>query len=223
MRLILLGAPGSGKGTQGEILSRELAIPVVSTGDILRREIAAGTPLGKRVQALVGKGDLVPDDMVLELMERRLAEPDLEPGFVLDGFPRSIPQAEGLDRWLAERNQSIDLVLKIHVSKKALLQRMTGRRVCANCGAVYNLATKPPAVEGKCDVCGGVLAQRVDDDEATVRRRLNVYEAATAPLIDYYDSRKVLAIVDGEAEVGEVAEGIRRAIESASGIRGAGE
>jgi adenylate kinase len=220
MRLVLLGAPGSGKGTQGELLGRKYGIPQISTGDILRGEIAAGTPLGVKAREAVNGGALVTDDVMLGMVEHRFEQPDVKPGFVLDGFPRSIPQAEGLAKLLGRHGIRLDAVVKIDVPKRVLLERMTARRVCANCGTVYNLTSKPPAVPGKCDRCGGPVVQREDDTEETVRRRLNVYEAATAPLIDYYDARGLLAIVAGDGEVPEIFDGIVRALEArASGAR----
>lgn len=213
MRLVLLGAPGSGKGTQGMRIARTHAIPQVSTGDILRAEIAAGTPLGAKAAQFVGKGLLVPDDVVLSMMKERLKKPDVKVGFVLDGFPRSIPQAEGLTVLLAAFAADLDAVIKLDVSKRVLLERMTGRWVCgSNCGAVFNLRSNPPQKEGVCDRCGGRLVQREDDTEETVRKRLNVYEASTAPLIDFYDSRGILMIVDGEGTLDEVTARIERGL-----------
>lgn len=214
MRLVLLGAPGSGKGTQGELLVRKYKVPQISTGDILRSEIAAGTPLGIRAKEAVSSGALVTDELMLGMVEHRLKEPDLATGFILDGFPRSIPQAEGLAAMLARLGARLDAVVKIDVPKKVLLERMTLRRICSSCGQVYNLVSRPPAAAGKCDRCGADVVQREDDTEETVRRRLNVYEAATAPLIDYYDARGLLVIVHGEGEVPEVFASIVQALES---------
>jgi adenylate kinase len=208
MRLVLLGAPGSGKGTQGELLVRKYGVPRISTGDILRAEIAGGTPLGLRAKEAVSNGTLVTDDVMLGMVESRLLEPDVAQGFILDGFPRSIPQAEGLDSMLGSRRIGLDAVVKIDVAKKLILERMTGRRICSGCGTVYSLAFQPPKVAGRCDLCGSDVVQREDDTEETVRRRLNVYEAATAPLIDYYDARGLLVIVHGEHDVQTVFESI---------------
>ncbi len=205
MRLVLLGAPGSGKGTQGMQIARNHSIPLISSGDILRAEIAAGSPLGKKATEFVGKGLLVSDDLVLSMMKERLKKADAKDGFVLDGFPRSIPQAEGLAVILAAFAADLDAVIKLDVSKRTLLERMTGRRVCGSgCGAVFNLNSNPPKREGICDRCSGRLVQREDDTEDTVKKRLNVYEASTAPLIDFYDSRGLLMIVDGEGPLDEV-------------------
>jgi adenylate kinase len=212
MRIVLLGAPGSGKGTQAERLQVRYGIPQIATGDILRAEMAAGTLLGMKAKGFVNVGQLVPDDVIVGIMEGRLAEKDAASGFILDGFPRSIPQAEGLSKILETVGGRLDAVLKLDVSKRVLLDRMTSRRVCGSCGAVYNLATILPATPGRCDRCGGELVQREDDTEETVRRRLNVYEAATAPLIDYYDARGLLVIIHGEDPAEEVAQEIERAL-----------
>lgn len=213
MRLVLLGAPGSGKGTQGELLARKYGIPLISTGDILRAEIAAGTELGNKARDAVSRGTLVTDDVMLGMVEHRLEQPDVASGFVLDGFPRSIPQAEGLGSILGKKRIRLDAVVKIDVPKRVLLERMVSRRVCSSCGSVHNVSSNPPGVAGTCDRCGGALVQREDDNEETVRRRLNVYEAATAPLIDYYDGRGLLVIVDGDGEVSAVFDGIVHALE----------
>lgn len=212
MRLILIGAPGSGKGTQAELLVKRYGVPQIATGDIVRAEIAAETPVGLRAKELVHAGLLIPDDVMLEMVRRRLQEKDAAGGFVLDGFPRSIPQAEGLDGILAGSGKRLDAVIKIDVPKKILFDRMTGRRICSGCNGVYNLAAKPPRVEGKCDQCGGALIQRADDTEETVRKRLHVYESTTAPLIDFYDAKGLLVIAHGEGKIADVAAEIERGI-----------
>jgi len=214
MRLIILGAPGSGKGTQAVRLARKHAVPQIATGDILRSEIARGTSLGVKAQEDVGKGALVPDDVMLAMMEVRLAQPDAAGGFILDGFPRSLPQAEGLDRILKRLGVRLDAAIKLDVPKKVLLDRMIARRVCSGCAAVYNLQSGPPKVAGVCDHCKGALVQREDDTPETVRRRLSVYAAATSPLIDFYDSRGLLVIAYGEGSVDEVEASIEHALES---------
>jgi len=213
MRIVLLGAPGSGKGTQGQLLSEKHGIPRISTGDSLRSEIALGTPLGLKAQGFVGVGSLVPDDLILEMMEVRLRQADTAVGFILDGIPRSIPQAKGLETILKNRGGALDAAVKLDLAKKVLIDRLTSRWVCPGCTAVYNMITSPPRVAGICDRCGGPLAQREDDSLATVRRRLNVYEMTTAPLIDYYDARGLLVIVDGEGTVAGVAARIERSLE----------
>ncbi len=213
MRIVLLGAPGSGKGTQGELLGRKLRIPRISSGDIFRAEIAARTPLGSRAQDYVAVGSLVPDELVLKMMDNRLRQPDTKAGFILDGFPRSIPQARGLEPILGQLGARLDVVLKLDLAKKILIERLTSRRVCPSCTAVYNVITSPPRAPGVCDRCGSRLVQREDDDIDTVRRRLNVDELATGPVVDYYDSRGILAIVNGEGTVREVEARIEKALE----------
>lgn len=212
MRIVLLGAPGCGKGTQAALLFERYGIPQVSTGDMLRAGIAAGSALGEEARAHVAAGALMPDDLVQRLVEERLARPDASRGFVLDGFPRSIPQAEGLDRMLGAAGHRLDGVIKISVGRVELLKRLTSRRICPGCAAVYNLLAQPPAKEGVCDRCGTNLVQREDDTEATARRRLQVYVSATAPLIDWYDARRLLVIVHGEGPVETVFRRIVAAI-----------
>ena len=217
MRIILLGAPGSGKGTQGDRIVRRRGIPRISTGDILRREIGKGSELGRKAREFVNEGNLVPDELMLEMVRKRLNEEDVRAGFLLDGFPRSIPQAEGLDSLLLEKDVRIDVVVKLDVSRKALLERLIGRRVCERCEAVYNVKSDPPKKEAVCDRCGAALAQRGDDSEAMVRRRLAVYETSTAPLIDYYDALGLLAIVAAEGSVTEVDDRIHKVLEDRKG------
>lgn len=217
MRIVLLGAPGSGKGTQSVFLQKKYGVPQISTGDILRAAMAEGTPLGEKAKAYVTTGALVPDEVILDLVDDRIDRPDAASGFILDGFPRSIPQAEGLQGFLTRRGWKLDRVVKIDVQKKAILERMTSRRVCPGCGAVWNLLTQPPAKPGVCDRCGQNLVQREDDTEETVRRRLNVYESATAPLIDYYDAAGLLTIVHGDNPVERVFAEITEAIDKVGG------
>lgn len=222
MRIVLLGAPGCGKGTQSELLQTRYGLPAIATGDMLRDAVSNGSSLGEKARPFLSAGALVPDDIILALVEERLRQPDAREGFLMDGFPRSIPQAEGLDRLLAAREAALDRVIKIDVSKKVLLERMTSRRICPGCGAVYNLLTQPPAREGVCDKCGTRLIQREDDSENTVRRRLNVYESATAPLIDYYDARRLLSIVHGEGEVDTVFQRITSVLEKVCQVKEGG-
>jgi adenylate kinase len=217
MRLVLMGAPGSGKGTQGALMSRRLKVPQIATGDILRSEIQAGTPLGLKANEFVGRGEYVPDEVMLGIIESRLSQPDTAEGFILDGFPRTIPQAEGLDRLLERLGIRIDAVVKLDVSKKSLIERMVARRVCPGCAAVYNVRTNPPKKEGVCDRCGRQLGLRTDDTDETVKKRLLLYEVTTAPLIDYYDGRGLLVIVQAEGKIDEVAELIERALEQRAG------
>lgn len=218
MRIVLLGAPGSGKGTQAALLLEKYRVPQVATGDMLRAGIAAGSALGEEARAHMAAGALVPDDLIQRLVEDRISQPDAGRGFILDGFPRSIPQAEGLDRMLAAVGKRLDAVIKISVGKTELLQRLTSRRICPGCAAVYNLLGQSPVVEGVCDRCGTKLVQREDDSEATVRRRLQVYASATAPLIDWYDARGLLVIVQGEGAVESVFRRILGAIAERTGL-----
>ncbi len=197
MKLVLLGAPGCGKGTHSEWLKQDLGIPQISTGDILRDAVAGETELGGKAKEYMDRGQLVPDELILGMMGERLAEPDTARGFILDGFPRTVPQAEGLDRLLAEHDQQLDRVLRIDVPAEELVRRLTSRRVCPSCKAVYNMQFRPPKEEGLCDSCGGEVIQRADDTEETVRSRLGVFENQTAPLIDYYQAKGLLAAVDG--------------------------
>ena len=197
LRLILLGSPGAGKGTQAAKIAEKYNIPHISTGDIFRKNIKKGTAFGKIAQEYMNKGELVPDNLVLEIAEKRLIEEDCKHGFLLDGFPRTVFQAERLDKFLDERNLSIDKVLDIRVEKKELIIRLIGRRVCRNCGASYHVINMPPKKEGICDVCGEELYQRADDTEATVENRIEVYNAQTMPLIEYYEKAKNIVHIDG--------------------------
>ena len=214
MRIILLGAPGSGKGTQSAYLTERYGIEQISTGDILRKAVEDGTELGVKAESYMRSGGLVPDDLILDLVRERLSEDDVRAGFILDGFPRSIPQADGLDRIFEESGMALDRAIKIHVPDDSILLRMASRRVCRNCGAVYNLRSHPPEREGICDRCGRAeIVQREDDAEETVRHRLKIYATSTAPLVDYYDRRGQLTIVEGDKPPLEVFEDIVRALE----------
>lgn len=216
MRIVLLGAPGCGKGTQSALLQRRYGIPQISTGDMLRAAMADGSPVGDKARTYVTTGALVPDEVILELVDERIDRPDALGGFILDGFPRSIPQARGLNGFLELRGLALQRVIKIDVPKKTILERMTSRRVCPGCGTVYNVMSQPPVKMGVCDQCGQKLVQREDDTEETVRRRLNVYESATAPLIDYYDAAGLLTIVSGERPVEQVFDSICVALDRAA-------
>ncbi len=197
LRLILLGPPGAGKGTQAARICQKYSIPHISTGDIFRKHIKEGTDFGKKAQEYMNKGELVPDDLVLEIAEARLIEEDCNNGFLLDGFPRTVHQAEQLDKFLNERDLNIDKVLDIDVDKEVLMTRLIGRRVCRSCGATYHVINMPPGKDGVCDVCGGELYQRSDDTAATVENRIEVYSAQTMPLIEYYEKLDNIAHIDG--------------------------
>lgn len=197
MNIIFLGAPGAGKGTQAEIVSEKLAIPTVSTGNIIRAALKDGTPMGLKAKAFIEAGKLVPDDVVIGIIKDRLAEADCAGGFILDGFPRTIPQAEALDAM----GVTVDRVIDIEVADEAIAARMSGRRVCKSCGSSYHLAYKKPKAEGVCDVCGGELVQRKDDAPETVLERLRVYHEETEPLKAYYEKQGKLFIVEGQEDV----------------------
>ncbi|AIY89462.1 adenylate kinase [Geoglobus acetivorans] len=214
MNLILLGPPGAGKGTQAKRIVEKYGIPQISTGDMLRDAVAKGTELGKKAKEYMDKGELVPDEVVIGIVKERLMQPDCESGFILDGFPRTINQAEALDDILDEMNRRIDAVINIAVPDEEILKRIVYRRICKECGAVYNLIYSPPKVDGKCDKCGGDLYQRDDDKEETVKERLRVYREQTAPLIDYYSRKGSLKNVDGTKNIEEVWNQIVELLES---------
>lgn len=212
LRAVLLGPPGAGKGTQAVRLVEKYEIPHISTGDIFRKNIKEGTELGKKAQEYMNAGALVPDELVVDLVKDRLQQDDCKNGFLLDGFPRTIFQAEKLDEFLSESNQKMDIVINLKVEKEALIKRLTGRRVCKDCGASYHIVNIPPKKEGVCDICGGELIQRKDDNIETVENRINVYEEQTAPLIGYYKEAGSLVDFDGEASLNEVFDAIVQAI-----------
>lgn len=212
-RLILLGPPGAGKGTQAKRLSASLGVPQLSTGDMLRAEVAAGSPLGLKVKAVMAAGKLVSDDILIDLVASRIDQPDCRNGFILDGFPRSLPQAEALDRMLTERKGKIDRVIELKVDVEALVERIVGRFTCAKCGAGYHDKFHRPKKDGVCDQCGGTeFARRADDKEDKVRTRMDAYTAETAPLLPYYRGRGVLATVDGMASMDAVSRQMSQAI-----------
>lgn len=212
MRLIFLGPPGAGKGTQARMLAAERGIPQIATGDMLREALAQKTRLGLEAKSYMDRGALVPDEVVIGLVAERIDCPDARAGFLLDGFPRTVAQAEALGRLLSDRGIGIDRVIFFDVSEDELIRRLTGRRVCRSCGALYHMVSSPPKREGKCDQCAGDLYQRDDDSEATVKRRLSVYRAQTLPLLDYYRERNSLVSVEGEGPMDEIARSIRRAV-----------
>ncbi|MFZ3123043.1 MAG: adenylate kinase [Thermodesulfovibrionales bacterium] len=204
MRLVLLGAPGAGKGTQAKKLIDKYGIPQISTGDILRKAVADGTPLGKEAKSYMDKGELVPDKVVIGLIQDRLKQADCKKGFILDGFPRNTAQAETLDGMLKKLGMPIDSALSVDVPKDDLMKRLTGRRTCKNCQQMYNVYFSPPKKAGVCDKCGGELFQRDDDKEETIKRRLDVYDAQTAPLIDYYNKKGILKSVMGIGSIDDI-------------------
>ncbi len=209
MKLILLGAPGAGKGTVAKRLTGLDGSVQISTGDILRGAVAAGTELGKQAEAFMKAGDLVPDDLIMGIMEQRLQEPDCANGFLLDGFPRTIPQAEALKELLKKIDVSLDFAVEIDVPRDVILDRLTTRRTCVDCGAIYNVKSMPPKVEGVCDKCGGKVVQRDDETEAAISNRLDVYNEKTAPLVDFYKNEGMLLTVsatDSDAVVEAIQE-----------------
>jgi len=197
MKLILLGAPGAGKGTVAKLLTKMDGSVQISTGDILRGAVQAGTPLGKEAEAFMNRGDLVPDELIMGIMENRLQEPDCKNGFLLDGFPRTIPQAEALKTLLAKLDIKLDMAVNIDVPREVILDRLSTRRTCANtdCQAIYNVKSNPPKTEGKCDKCGSPVIQREDETEAAITKRLETYNEKTAPLIGFYDKEGLLTSV----------------------------
>ncbi len=212
--IVLLGAPGAGKGTQAEGLSATLSIPHVASGDIFREALEEGTELGLLAKSYIEKGDLVPDKVTIAMVQKRVAASDCERGAILDGFPRTIEQAEALENALAEDGKSVCVVLYIKVSTETLMARLGGRWICRNCGAVYHSLFDPPKEAGKCDKCGGELYQRSDDTPGVQRKRIDVYLAQTAPLIEHYRSKGLLMDVEGDKSVEEVQHDMQKAIEA---------
>lgn len=213
MRIILLGPPGAGKGTQAANIVSEFHIPHISTGDIFRKNLKEGTPLGLKAKEYMDQGLLVPDDLVVEIVKDRLSEDDCTEGFMLDGFPRTVAQAEALDEELKTLGASLDTVLNIEVDHELLVERITGRRICKNCGATYHVKFNSPTEEGKCDVCGGELYQRADDQEETVKKRLDVYTKQTEPLINYYREKGILRTINGQQDIDKVFKDITKALQ----------
>ncbi|SHH55959.1 Adenylate kinase [Caloranaerobacter azorensis DSM 13643] len=214
MRLILLGPPGAGKGTQASGIVKKYNIPHISTGDIFRKNIKEGTELGKKAKEYIDKGLLVPDDIVVAIVKDRLTESDCKDGFLLDGFPRTVAQADALETELKNLNMQLDKVINIEVDKEALIERAVGRRICKECGATYHIKFNPPKQEGICDICGGELYQRKDDTVETVTKRIEVYLEQTKPLIDYYKDKGILANIDGMQDIDKVFEDIVSALGS---------
>lgn len=208
MRLILLGAPGAGKGTQAEILSKKLNVPTISTGNILREAIKNGTPTGRKAKELIDKGQLAPDDIVIDIVRERLSKADCAKGYILDGMPRTLPQAVALE----EHGIILDTVISIEVADDAIEERMSGRRVCGSCGASYHLTANPPREENICDSCGGQLITRKDDVPETVHQRLEIFHRDTEPLKDFYAERGVLKLINGNQPIDKTAEDIFAAL-----------
>jgi len=217
MNLVFMGPPGAGKGTQARLFQERYGLPHISTGDILRSAVRDDTAIGQRAWIYMQRGDLVPDDIVEEIVERRLAQPDSAQGFILDGIPRTLHQAEALEALLARRHQGLDAVVFFEIRDEVLLRRLTGRRVCPTCGTIYHVDYKPPRVPGRCDLDGSALQQRKDDAPDTVLHRLQVFRQWTAPLVDHYRRRGVFLAVDAERPVGEVHERILQFIQSRAG------
>lgn len=208
MKLIMLGAPGAGKGTQAKKLAEKYNIPHISTGDIFRANIKNETELGKKAKGFMDQGLLVPDELVLELVADRLSQEDAMKGFVLDGFPRTIPQATNLDETLKRINSQINFAIDVDVPDENIVRRMSGRRACVKCGATYHISHNPPKQEGICDICSSQLILRADDEPETVLKRLSVYHDQTQPLIEYYNSKNLLATVDGTLPIDEIFDAI---------------
>lgn len=204
MKLILLGPPGAGKGTQSVELCKRYNVPHISTGDILRESVKAGLPLGLKAKSYMDKGELVPDEVVIGIVAERLKSPDTKKGFILDGFPRTVKQAVGLDKALCNIQSGIDMVIYFQTSEKVAIERLTGRRVCKSCGFNYHVKNMPPKKDGVCDKCGAALYQRPDDNESTVLNRLKVYEDQTKPLVEYYSKKGMLKKVSGDLGVNDL-------------------
>ena len=204
MKIIMLGAPGAGKGTQAKMIAEKFGIPHISTGDIFRANIKNGTELGKKAKEFMDKGQLVPDELTVEILLDRVANDDCKNGYVLDGFPRTIPQADVLDKELTKLGDKVDFAINVDVPDENIVRRMSGRRACLKCGATYHIEHIPPKTEGICDKCGSELVQRDDDKPETVQKRLSVYHEQTQPLIDYYNKKNILKSVDGTKDMQEV-------------------
>lgn len=215
MRLILLGPPNAGKGTQAQSLTDTYQIPQISTGDIFRANIKQETLLGKKAKNYLDQGLLVPDELVVDIVTDRLQQDDCQNGFLLDGFPRTVVQAEALEQFLKEHQKHLDKVINIHVKTEVLVERAVGRRVCQQCGATYHIKFKPTKKENVCDLCGGEVIQRKDDQRETAEKRIKVYEQETAPLINYYEKRDLLVTIDGEQSIDKVTADISNALKDA--------
>ena len=212
MKIVMLGAPGAGKGTQAKKIAESYGVPHISTGDIFRANIKNDTDLGRKAKVYMDKGELVPDELVVDLIMDRFAEPDCSNGYVLDGYPRTIPQAEALDNALKANGESLDFAVNVDVPDEEIINRMSGRRACLKCGSTYHIIFNPPLKEGVCDKCGDVLVQREDDKEETVKNRLDIYHEQTEPLEKYYAEAGLLHNVDGTKSMDEVFESIKTVI-----------
>lgn len=208
MKIVLLGPPGAGKGTQAKSISNKYSIPHISTGDIFRKNISENTPLGIEAKGYMDNGQLVPDEVTINMVKDRLQQDDCNDGYLLDGFPRTVTQADALNNFLIERGEQLDTALLIKVPNEFILERMTGRRVCPSCGASYHVKFNPPTNEGKCSLCGNEVIQRKDDTVDTVKERLDVYQRETQPLIEFYSEKQLLSKVDGTKAINEVFRGI---------------
>lgn len=213
MKIIMLGAPGAGKGTQAHMIAEKYHLPHVSTGDIFRANIKNGTELGKEAKGYMDRGELVPDELTVRILLDRVAQDDCKNGYILDGFPRNIPQAEVLEKELEKLGDKIDVAIDMEVPDESIIKRMSGRRACSSCGATYHIVNVPPKKEGVCDVCGEALVLRDDDKEETVQKRLDVYHAQTQPLIEFYTKKGILKTVDGTQDMMDVFKAITSILE----------
>lgn len=213
MNIILLGPPGAGKGTQAKKIAEHYSLPHISTGDILRENISNNTSLGVKAKSYMAKGELVPDELLITIIRDRLSKPDCSKGFLLDGYPRTVPQADALQMILTESNKKLDIVLNIDVDDEELIKRLSGRRVCASCGMSYHMVFNPPKEDEICDNCKGKLYQREDDKPEAIRNRLIVYKKQTQPLIEYYTRKGLLRTVDGGKDIPEIFEDIKKILE----------
>lgn len=217
MQLIMMGAPGAGKGTQAAKIAKKYGIPQISTGDMFRAAVKEGTPLGKKAQEYMSAGKLVPDEVTIGIVRERLAKDDCAGGFILDGFPRTVEQADALNEILKTQGRSLSSVINIAVPLEDLIERGVGRRICRNCGATYHVKFHAPAKENVCDACGGELYQRADDTAETMQKRLSVYESSTRPLIDYYKQSGIYAEIDGKQKIEKVTEDLENVLHSVKG------
>ncbi|MDN3019681.1 adenylate kinase [Paenibacillus sp. BSR1-1] len=213
MNLVLMGLPGAGKGTQAERIVEQYGIPHISTGDMFRAAMKEGTELGLQAKSFMDKGELVPDEVTIGIVRERLSKDDCEKGFLLDGFPRTVPQADALENLLVDLNKKIDYVININVDKSILMERLTGRRICKDCGSTYHLVFNPPANEGTCDKCGGELYQRADDNAETVQNRLDVNIKQQEPLLTFYETKGYLRTIDGQQDIRKVFADIEQLLE----------